>query len=280
MTNPDIPWSYSIIAGASAGVTELSLMYPLDVLKTRYQASDRGQSANIFANLHSALAKERFGIYRGILFPILAEAPKRAVKFTANGEFTKLVTTHTSLTGTLASVVSGFATGMTEGLVVVVPELIKIRLQLPENKGIYKSSTHAATQIAGTEGIRSLFKGTYATLLRNGTWNACYFRTIKTCRTLVPSPSGKGRKLLNDMISGTIAGTVGTIFNTPFDVIKTRIQKSKQSQRIIPLGISIIHSEGLHALWKGFVPKVVRLGPGGGIMLIVYEQVTTWLMVQ
>lgn len=29
------------------------------------------------------------------------------------------------------------------------------------------------------------------------------------------------------------------------------------------------------ALYKGFVPKVLRLGPGGGILLVVFEVVTT-----
>lgn len=28
------------------------------------------------------------------------------------------------------------------------------------------------------------------------------------------------------------------------------------------------------ALYKGFVPKVLRLGPGGGILLIVFEFIT------
>lgn len=31
------------------------------------------------------------------------------------------------------------------------------------------------------------------------------------------------------------------------------------------------------ALYKGFVPKVLRLGPGGGILLVVFESVTSWM---
>ena len=98
-------------------------------------------------------------------------------------------------------------------------------------------------------------------------------------------------------MAGTIAGTVGTVFNTPFDVIKTRIQNraartgaaaaaaaaagsqdyTSVPRRILPLGLHIIQTEGWRALWKGFVPKVVRLGPGGGIMLVVFDQVSSWL---
>ena len=31
--------------------------------------------------------------------------------------------------------------------------------------------------------------------------------------------------------------------------------------------------EGFSALYKGFLPKVLRLGPGGGILLVVYTGV-------
>lgn len=31
------------------------------------------------------------------------------------------------------------------------------------------------------------------------------------------------------------------------------------------------------AAYKGFVPKVLRLGPGGGILLVVFESLTSWM---
>ena len=35
--------------------------------------------------------------------------------------------------------------------------------------------------------------------------------------------------------------------------------------------------EGWRALYKGLVPKIMRLGPGGAIMLLVYEKVLEYL---
>ena len=35
--------------------------------------------------------------------------------------------------------------------------------------------------------------------------------------------------------------------------------------------------EGWRALYKGLVPKIMRLGPGGAIMLLVYENVLEYL---
>jgi solute carrier family 25 (mitochondrial 2-oxodicarboxylate transporter), member 21 len=34
---------------------------------------------------------------------------------------------------------------------------------------------------------------------------------------------------------------------------------------------TILREEGARALYKGFVPKVLRLAPGGGVLLLVVE---------
>lgn len=35
--------------------------------------------------------------------------------------------------------------------------------------------------------------------------------------------------------------------------------------------VTIMREEGPAALYKGFVPKVLRLAPGGGVLLLVVE---------
>ena len=38
-----------------------------------------------------------------------------------------------------------------------------------------------------------------------------------------------------------------------------------------PAILTIAREEGVAALYKGFVPKVLRLAPGGGVLLLVVE---------
>lgn len=78
-------------------------------------------------------------------------------------------------------------------------------------------------------------------------------------------------------------------FNTPFDVVKTRIQGHARSSTstgppsryswALPGLVTVAREEGLTALWRGFLPKVLRLGPGGGIMLVVFDVVSRWIRV-
>lgn len=39
----------------------------------------------------------------------------------------------------------------------------------------------------------------------------------------------------------------------------------------------VAREEGFAALYKGLVPKVMRLGPGGAIMLVVFEYAFNYL---
>lgn len=74
---------------------------------------------------------------------------------------------------------------------------------------------------------------------------------------------------------------MGTMVNTPFDVVKSRIQGATRVPGVVPKYnwtypalVTIAREEGVRALWKGFVPKVLRLAPGGGVLLLVVEVVS------
>jgi solute carrier family 25 2-oxodicarboxylate transporter 21 len=94
---------------------------------------------------------------------------------------------------------------------------------------------------------------------------------------VIPKAETKKGQTVNDIIAGTVGGTVGTILNTPLDVVKSRIQASTRVAGQTPkynwawpAVATVAKEEGFGALYKGFVPKVLRLGPGGGILLVVY----------
>ncbi len=127
-------------------------------------------------------------------------------------------------------------------------------------------------KIVKQEGVLALYNGLEATVMRNMTWNAGYFGVIFQVKAQLPAQP----ELLNNFIAGAIGGCVGTALNTPFDVVKSRIQNSPRSGSpskynwSIPSLFIVAREEGFWALYKGFVPKVLRLGPGGGILLVVY----------
>lgn len=261
-------------------------MYPLDVVKTRIQLQVGGgvggeAYSSMFDCFKKIIKHEGVGrLYRGITAPILMEAPKRATKFAANdewGKFYRNLFGMTSMNQPL-SILTGATAGATESFVVVPFELVKIRLQDRTSK--YSGMTDVVKKIVQQEGVLAMYNGLEATLWRHISWNAGYFGVIFKVRELLPKAETKSGKITNDLISGSIGGTVGTMLNTPFDVVKSRIQNTTKVPGVIPKYnwtlpgvLTVFREEGFGALYKGFVPKVLRLGPGGGILLVVFTGV-------
>lgn len=149
-------------------------------------------------------------------------------------------------------------------------------MQAKENLGLYKNTSDAISKILKQEGVLTLYTGLEATIWRNATWNGGYFGLIHFVKSQMPKTDSEGQRLFQDFIAGFLSGTFGTMLNTPFDVAKTRIQNQlpgtvHKYNWTLPALLKIQQEEGVKALYKGFWPKVLRLGPGGGILLVVFN---------
>ncbi|GJN71967.1 putative mitochondrial oxodicarboxylate carrier [Purpureocillium lilacinum] len=284
-----LPFAYQFAAGAVAGVSEILLMYPLDVAKTRIQLqTGKGGGAEAYNGMLDCFRKiiktEGFSrLYRGISAPILMEAPKRATKFAANDEWGKAYRKMfgvPQMTQSL-SVLTGATAGATESFVVVPFELVKIRLQDKASAGKYNGMVDCVTKTVRNEGPLALYQGLESTMWRHILWNAGYFGCIFQVRQMMPKAETQRGQMFNDLISGAIGGTVGTVVNTPLDVVKSRIQNTPRVPGVVPkynwawpAVFTVLREEGPAALYKGFLPKVLRLGPGGGVLLVVFTTVS------
>jgi solute carrier family 25 2-oxodicarboxylate transporter 21 len=270
-----LPFHIHVFAGASAGLVEVLIMYPLDVVKTRLQLQHgTGKYTSVVQTFKTIIAEEGFGnLYRGIVSPILAEAPKRAIKFSSNEQYKRFLSDSKGKVTTFGASIAGAGAGITEAFINCPFEVVKVRLQSPDALSLYKNTFDAAVKIGSQEGPLALYKGLEAQLIRNAVWNAAYFGTINYCKSIMWTPKNKGSESFRNFLAGFIAGTVGTTLNTPFDVVKSRVQNTRTGQMpwTIPKLIEIFKQEGFKALFKGYVPRILRLGPGGGIMLLAFD---------
>jgi len=274
-----LPFAATFTAGAIAGISEILTFYPLDVVKTRMQLSVGTDKLGLLGTFKGIIAKEGPGrLYRGLVPPLLMEAPKRAIKFAANDFWGK---TFLQFSGRKKmdqqlAILTGCSAGATESFVVVPFELVKIRLQ--DKASTYAGPIDVVRKIVQQQGLLGMYSGMESTFWRHVWWNGGFFGSIYQVRAVLPKPQSKSGEMLNNFVSGSIGGFVGTLLNTPFDVVKSRIQsvqvvpgvKPKYSWTY-PAVLTVYREEGMAALYKGFVPKVLRLGPGGGVLLLVVE---------
>lgn len=280
-----------IAAGGSAGLVEVSLMHPLDVIKTRFQIQGGVNSPTHYTSMWDCVrtmyrTEGTLALYKGILPPILAETPKRAVKFFTFEQYKNMFLFGADSPTALTFMLAGLCSGLTEGMVINPFERVKIRLQAEHTSFSQQSSAFTvARQIIREEGLgtQGLSKGLTATLGRHGVWNMVYFGFYHNMKGWLPEAQDPTMEFLRKFTLGLIGGTAASVINIPFDVAKSRIQGPQPvlgqvKYRSCFATIRTIYvEEGYLALYKGLLPKMMRLGPGGGIMLLVYENVYGWL---
>ncbi|KAI6219547.1 hypothetical protein M3Y99_01652500 [Aphelenchoides fujianensis] len=225
--------------------------------------------------------------HKGIVPPIAAETPKRAVKFFTFQQYKEAFVSDRLPTWATLSL-AGLCSGLTEAVVICPFEVVKVRLQSDRTavKAEQKTTGAVAREIIRQHGFfgKGLYLGFSATLYRHGIWNMSYFGIYHNVKYLIPdertNPVGN---IALRLLLGFASGTIASVANIPFDVAKSRIQSlpptaPQQKFHGTWQTIALIRKEeGVAALYRGLVPKVMRLGPGGGIMLLTYDHVYEWL---
>jgi len=183
--------------------------------------------------------------------------------------------------------VLGGTAGMTATCVVQPIDLIKTRMQLSGEGGkapAYKSSSEAFISIYKIEGIRNLYKGLSAGLLRQatygttrlGTYNALVTSFSKKDDTGKVTPPSFGIKLA----AGMTAGGIGAIVGTPAEIALVRMtsdgrlspEKRRGYKNVFDALLRISREEGVTTMWRGCGPTVARAVVLNAAQLATYDQ--------
>jgi solute carrier family 25 carnitine/acylcarnitine transporter 20/29 len=165
-------------------------------------------------------------------------------------------------------------------------ERIKCLLQVQAaNTGAvakYAGPVDCAKQLYREGGIRSVYKGTAATLLRDVPASGMYFMTYEWLQRVL-TPEGKSRSDLSvgrTLFAGGMAGIFNWMVAIPADVLKSRLQTAPEGT--YPKGIrsvfkQLMKEEGIFALYKGATPVFLRAFPANAACFFGYELATKFL---
>ncbi|ORX67317.1 mitochondrial carrier [Linderina pennispora] len=221
--------------GAVAGITGVSIIYPLDMVKTRLQ----NQKPNAQGKLP----------YKGAIDCFKTIAIKLAVNDMMRGFLAK----RSGTTPERLSIRDGALAGATAGLC----QIVKIQMQI------------TAMQVVRQLGIRGMYKGTVATLLRDALFSQKFHQFFNGGK------EGDKPATLCVLAGSTVAGILAAGAVTPADVIKTRLQSSSQPsppyRGLVDTAVRIMQTEGPKAFFKGTVPRCMTMAPLFGIALMMYD---------
>ncbi|KAJ3153401.1 carnitine transporter [Geranomyces michiganensis] len=260
----------SLLGGGAAGVATVLAGHPFDTLKVRLQTSNNYKGlADCFKQ---TVAKEGFlGLYKGMASPLIGVTPMFALSFWSYDLGCQLVRdltpnrTKKDLTLTEYAIAGGFSAIPTT-IVTTPMERVKVILQTQDQSVGGKKYTGMGDAAAGMwkeGGIRSLYRGTIATLARDIPGSAAYFWAYESVYRAL-KPEGKESLSVGSVLfAGGMAGVAMWSIAIPPDVIKSRIQSAPAGtyKGFVDCGMKIVAKEGPAALFKGLGAALLRAFP-------------------
>ncbi|XP_030633375.1 solute carrier family 25 member 55a [Chanos chanos] len=311
MSQQQISLPAKLINGGLAGIVGVTCVFPIDLAKTRLQNQRQGQQ--VYKSMMDCLVKTvrsegYFGMYRGAAVNLTLVTPEKAIKLAANDFFRHHLSKDGKGLTVFKEMLAGCGAGMCQVVITTPMEMLKIQLQdagrlaaqqrkpgilaptklNPTNAVLSRSytvvpsspGTVSATQIAKDlllkEGIRGLYKGLGATLMRDVPFSIVYFPLFANLNSLgKPSPEGAA-PFYWSFVAGCAAGSTAAVVVNPCDVVKTRLQSLNKGANeetysgVIDCVSKILRKEGPSAFLKGAGCRALVIAPLFGIAQVMY----------
>ncbi|CAG2182034.1 unnamed protein product, partial [Oppiella nova] len=152
----------------------------------------------------------------------------------------------------------------------------------------YKGFYGTFMGMARNEGLRGLYGGIVPGLQRQCVLASIRVGLYEPVKDLYTQKlglgDGHGANMFIRIISAITTGTVGICFAQPTDVVKVRMQAQNRGNgtfryhNSVHAYRSILKHEGLHGLWKGFVPNIVRNSVVNVAELVCYDTIKDALL--
>ncbi|XP_045458401.1 mitochondrial uncoupling protein Bmcp [Melitaea cinxia] len=287
----DRDWRPFIYGGLASIVAEFGT-FPIDTTKTRLQI--QGQKIDPrhvelrYTGMVDCFVKtsQQEGIkalYCGIWPAVLRQATYGTIKFgtyyslknalakrRADGGSKEHLPTNTFC--------AAFAGGLSSAIANPT-DVLKVRMQVGDEK---RNLVRCFAEMWAVEGVRGLWRGAAPTAQRAALIAAVELPAYDGCkRRLLPA---LGDAPLNHLLSSLLASLGSAVASTPLDVVRTRLMNQKKLKDSVAKSndniykgtidcfVRTVRNEGFPALYKGFVPTWLRMGPWNIIFFITYEQ--------
>lgn len=178
------------------------------------------------------------------------------------------------------NIVAGAISGIAGAIIGSPMYLIKTRMQSYSSSIQIGEQTHYTSAWQGLrdiyhkEGVKGLFRGVDAAILRTGAGSAAQLPLYNFTKHEMMKTDFFGEGPSLHLSASVVAGFgVGIVMN-PWDVILTRVYNQKGDLYSGPVDcfVKTIKSEGIFALYKGFGAQILRIAPHTVLTLTFMEQ--------
>ncbi|TLD11845.1 hypothetical protein PspLS_11240 [Pyricularia sp. CBS 133598] len=279
----------SFAAGGFGGVCAVVVGHPFDLVKVRLQTAEKGVYSSAIDVVRKSVARDGMrGLYAGVSAPLVGVTPMFAVSFWGYDLGKTLVRSATSNQDGPLSIAqisaAGFFSAIPMTAITAPFERVKVILQVqgqkqlaPGEKPRYSGGVDVVRQLYKEGGVRSVFRGSVATLARDGPGSAAYFaayeyikRKLSPVDPVTGKPSGE-LSLMAITCAGAAAGVAMWIPVFPVDTVKSRLQTAEGNVTIGGVIKGLYAKGGYKAFFPGFGPALARAVPANAATFLGVE---------
>ncbi|KAH9807348.1 mitochondrial carrier [Teratosphaeria destructans] len=277
-----------LAAGGVGGIFAVVVGHPFDLVKVRLQTAEKGVYSGALDVVRKTIAREGpvRGLYAGVSAPLVGVTPMFAVSFWGYGVGKQLVESFSKVENGQYSVAqvsaAGFFSAIPMTLITAPFERVKIILQIqgqkqlaPGEKPKYSGGLDVVRQLYKEGGIRSVYRGSFMTLARDGPGSAAYFATYEIIKRRLTPKDADGKpgqlSLTAVMAAGGAAGVAMWIPVFPVDTVKSRLQSASGNASIGATIKELYGKGGLKAFFPGMGPAMARAVPANAATFLGVE---------
>lgn len=296
-------WRPFIYGGVSSCTAEFGT-FPIDTTKTRLQIQGQkcdGRFSTVRYNgmFHalSRITKEEGirALYSGIWPAVLRQSTYGTIKFGIYYSLKNWINDHPQVEDMMTNVFCGVVAGAVSSAIANPTDVLKVRMQACSTSLQSKSMFECFGDIKRQEGISGLWTGVGPTAQRAAVLTAVELPIYDICKHRLIKSGYVGDTVFNHFISSFISSLGGAIASTPIDVIRVRLMNQRRLKSGVRFGfgmssdftlqrksrlykgtldcfVQTVRHEGFWALYRGFIPTWLRMGPWNVIFFITYEQ--------
>ncbi|KAI0809248.1 dicarboxylic acid transporter [Irpex lacteus] len=273
-------WLGGVGASMAAACT-----HPLDLTKVRLQTIPpvHGHKPSMFSVLRLTVAKTGFrSLYTGLSAAFLRQMSYSLVRL-GSYEKMKEVLSKNGRPSSGSLFLSAMAAGAIGGIAGNPADILLVRMtsdniRPPEQRYNYSNAISGLFRLIREEGVKGLFRGLEANVVRAVLMNASqvatydYFKSKLLSYTLPVVNYRFKDNLVCHTASSLLAGAVATTVCSPADVLRSRVMSASCDSGIMHILRESLHKEGPAFLFKGWTPAFIRLGPNTVLMFVFFEQ--------
>lgn len=282
------------VAGVAAGGTATILLHPLDLLKTRFQATTSSQFRALFSVPRELGAIYRAGrlpgLYRGFSANLAGSTTSWGVYFLLY-RWLQTSLWNKQEGGNLTGwqyFLSSASAGMLTVLVANPLWMAKTRLCQPPPASLqYRGLFDCLSKAYAMEGFQGLYRGLLPGLFGTS-HGAIQFLTYEKLKQYQSLRSACSKPSVTEYLAmSSLSKIVASLLTYPYQVVRCRLQLApttdsspNHANSIVALMRNMWKHEGLFGFYKGAIPSTLRVLPGTCITFLVYEKLSSFFVIR